>query len=106
MWDSTPDLTLDKSQVRLKGTDMNSQSRQHAIHRIRARRQFAVHLVFYLALATYFVAEWAGSDSPDFWPVWPLLGGAIGIAAHGSHVFGWQLPITEERIQREINRST
>lgn len=84
---------------------MSGQSRQHAIHRIRARRHFAIHLVFYLALTTYFVAEWARSDTSDFWPVWPLLGGAIGLTAHASNLFGWQLPITEERIQREINRS-
>ena len=84
---------------------MSSQSRQHAIHRIRARRHFAIYLVFYLALAAYFVADWARSEAPDFWPVWPLLGGGIGLAAQASHLFGWQMPITEERIQREINRS-
>ena len=84
---------------------MSTQSRQHAIHRIRARRHFAIHLVFYLALSAYFVAEWAQSKGSDFWPVWPLLGGGIGLAAHASHLFDWQLPITEERIQREINRS-
>lgn len=80
-------------------------TRQQAIHRIRARRFFAVYVVFYVALAAYFVAEWAGSDSPDFWPVWPLLGGAIGLFAQGSHLFGWQLPIAEETIQRELDRS-
>jgi hypothetical protein len=84
---------------------MSGESRQHAIHRIRAGRHFTIHLVFYLALAAYFVAEWVRSEAPDFWPVWPLLGGGIGLAAHASHLFGWQLPITEERIQREINRS-
>jgi hypothetical protein len=84
---------------------MSNQSRQHAIRRIKARRQFAIHLVFSLALSAYFVAEWARTDAPVFWPVWPLLGGAIGLAAHGSHLFGWHLPITEERIEREINRS-
>ncbi len=84
---------------------MTNQSREHAIHRIRARRHFAIYLVFYVALATYFVAEWARSDAPVFWPVWPLLGGAIGLVAQGSHLFGWRLPITEERIQREMDRS-
>jgi hypothetical protein len=84
---------------------MSSQVRDHAIHRIRARRHFFVYLAFYLALATYFVALWARSGTADFWPVWPLLGGGIGLAAQASHLFGWQLPITEERIQREINRS-
>lgn len=84
---------------------MTDQSRQYAIHRIRARRQFTIHLVFYVALATYFVAVWAQSPTTDFWPVWPLLGGAIGITAHGSDIFGWQLPIEEEKIQCEIKRS-
>lgn len=84
---------------------MSNQSRQHAIHRIRARRHFAVYVVFYVALTAYFVTEWAGSDSPDFWPVWPLLGGGIGLIAQASHLFDWQLPITEEKIQREIDRS-
>lgn len=85
---------------------MSNQSRKHAIQRIRARRYFAIYLVFYLALATYLVAEWARSEAPYFWPVWPLLGGGIGLAAQASHLFGWQLPITEQRIQRELNRSS
>ncbi len=83
---------------------MSRESREFAIRRIRARRQFAVHVAFYLALSAYLVAEWARSDAPYFWPVWALVGGGIGLAAHASHLFGWQLPITEERIQREINR--
>ena len=83
---------------------MSSDTRPHAIHRIRARRHFAIHVVFYLALAAYLVSEWARSDSAVFWPVWPLLGGGIGLAAQASHLFGWKLPIAEERIQREIDR--
>ncbi|MGB7860660.1 MAG: 2TM domain-containing protein [Acidimicrobiia bacterium] len=84
---------------------MNSELREHAIHRIRARQQFYVHLVFFLAMGAYLVAVWARSDAPYFWPIWALLGWGIGLVAHASHVFGWQKPISEERIQREINRS-
>lgn len=84
---------------------MSSQSRQQAIHRIRARRHFAIYLVFYLALATYLVAQWARSGADHFWPIWAILGGGIGLATQASHVFGWQLPITEERIEREISRN-
>ncbi|MDH4116694.1 MAG: 2TM domain-containing protein [Acidimicrobiia bacterium] len=85
---------------------MGDESRKHAIRRIRARRHFAMYLVLYLAFATYFIALWARSDAHDFWPIWPLLGGGIGLAAQASHVFDLQLPIAEERIQREINRSS
>lgn len=84
---------------------MNSQVRQHAINRIRARQQFYVHLVFFLAMGVYLVAVWARSGAPFFWPIWALLGWGIGLAAHASHVFGWQRQISEERIQREIDRS-
>lgn len=84
---------------------MNTQLRENAIHRIRARQQFYVHLVFFLALSAYLIAVWARSGSPIFWPIWALLGWGIGLAAHASHVFGWQRPISEERIQREINRN-
>ena len=83
---------------------MTSQSRRRAIRRIRARRHLTVYLVFYLALSVYFVALWARSGADHFWPLWPLLGGAIGLGAQASHLFDWRRPIAEERIQREINR--
>ncbi len=54
---------------------MSSQLRQQAIHRIRARRHFAVYVAFYLALTGYLVSLWARSGAADFWPIWPLLGG-------------------------------
>lgn len=84
---------------------MSNQVRDHAIHRIRARRHFFVHLTFFLAMNAYLVSLWARSGAPDFWPIWPLLGGGIGIAAHASHLFGWQRPITDDQIQREVDRN-
>lgn len=84
---------------------MNTQIREQAIHRIRARRQFYLHLGFYLVMSVYLVVVWARSGSPFFWPIWAVAGWGIGVATHGSHVFGWQRPISEERIQREIDRS-
>ena len=84
---------------------MNEQLRNQAIHRIRARQQFYVHLAFFLALNVYLVFVWARSGAPFFWPIWAMFGWGIGLVAHASHVFGWQRPISEERIQREIDRS-
>ncbi len=85
---------------------MSIQSREQAIHRIRARRHFVVYLVFYLALTAYLISLWARSGADHFWPMWALLGGGIGLATQASHVFGWQLPINEERIRREIDRNS
>ena len=84
---------------------MNEQLRNHAIHRIRARQQFYLHLVFFLAMNVYLVFVWARSGAPFFWPIWAMFGWGIGLVGHASHVFGWQRPISEERIQREISRS-
>lgn len=83
---------------------MTTQLRQHAIHRIRARQHFAMHLLFFLVMGVFFVTMWARSGATFFWPVWPLLGWGIGIASHALHVFGWARPISEDRIQREIHR--
>lgn len=89
-----------------KEAPMNPQLREQAIHRIRARQQFYVHLAFFLVMGVYFMVLWARSGSPVFWPIWALFGWGIGLAAHASHVFGWRRPISEERIQREIDRAT
>lgn len=84
---------------------MTDQMRHQAIRRIRERQQFYVHFAFFLAMNAYLVFAWARSGAPFFWPIWALLGWGIGIFGHASHVFGWQRPISEERIQRELDRS-
>ena len=84
---------------------MDNRLRNQAIQRIRARHQFYLHLVFFLAMNVYLIAVWARSGAPFFWPIWEMFGWGIGLATHASHVFGWQPSISEERIQREINRN-
>jgi hypothetical protein len=84
---------------------MTPEQRQYAIHRIRAKRQFWVHVAFFAAMAAYFVFLWARSSSTTFWPIWAMLGWGIGLVAHAQHVFGWERSISEDRIQREIDRS-
>lgn len=83
---------------------MENPLRNQAIRRIQARQQFFFHLAFFLAMNVYLVAVWARSGAPFFWPIWALFGWGIGLAAHASRVFGWERSISEERIQREINR--
>ena len=83
---------------------MTTDLRQHAIHRIRARQHFYTHLVLFLAMGVFFVALWARSGAPNFWPIWPMLGWGVGLAFHAMNVFGWARPISEEGIQREIAR--
>ncbi|GAB89868.1 2TM domain-containing protein [Gordonia rhizosphera] len=83
---------------------MTDAERREAIERIRARRGFWVHLTVYLVVNAGLVLIWYLGSGGYFWPVWPLLGWGIGLAAHGFGVFVGVSPPSEERIQREIDR--
>ena len=78
--------------------------RRHAIHRIRAKQQLAAHFVVFLAMSAFFVLVWAQTGADYFWPIWAMFGWGIGLVAHAIHILGWSMPISEERIQREVER--
>jgi 2TM domain len=45
----------------------------------------------------------AWKASPPSWPIFPILGWGIGVAANAWDVYG-RKPITEEEIRREADR--
>lgn len=51
-----------------------------------ARRGVAIHVAAYLAMSLTVIAVWLAValavGAWYFWPIWPLLGGGIGILAH------------------------
>jgi hypothetical protein len=78
--------------------------RELAIKRVKDKRDFRNHLAAYLIVNALLVVIWAASGGGYFWPVWPMLGWGVGVA------FNWwaaymQRPISEEDIQREMERS-
>jgi hypothetical protein len=75
--------------------------RQRAVKRLRAKSDFWTHLVIYLAVNTFLVVIWFFTGASFFWPIFPIAGWGIGVAANAWDVFGRKL-VTEERIQREI----
>jgi hypothetical protein len=78
--------------------------RAQAIKRIQAKRAFQAHGLIYVAVNILLVVIWALTNPGGyFWPIWPLLGWGIGLAAHGWFTLG-QRRITEAEIQREIER--
>ena len=83
---------------------MTDEQRRQAIGRIQAKRSFNWHLVVFVMVNIGLVAIWFFSGKGYFWPVWPILGWAVGLIAHGVAVYGGMRPITEEQIQREIDR--
>lgn len=77
--------------------------RQAAIRRLGAKREFRLHLAVYLLVNTMLIIIWAATGAAYFWPIWPIGGWAIGLAAHAFTVYG-QKPISEEDIQAELRR--
>jgi hypothetical protein len=83
--------------------------RQFAIKRIKAKNDFKVHLVVYLAVNAFFVVLWlfnnAGEPYPQgaFWPIIPMLGWGVAVAINAYVVYHDNV-YTEDRIQREMKK--
>jgi 2TM domain len=78
--------------------------RELAIARLKKKRDFRTHLFIYVAVNAVLVVIWAvTSDGGLFWPIFPILGWGIGVAANAWDVYG-RRPITEDEIRREAER--
>lgn len=64
--------------------------RRRAARIAAARRGVRAHLAAYLAMAVIVLTVWAAvamtTDATYFWPIWPILGGAIGLVSHALSV--------------------
>lgn len=81
---------------------MTEEQRQRAIRRIQAKRAFWVHFTVYLAVNALLVLIWAVTSAEYFWPVWPILGWGIGVAAQAASVYFRPAEISEAQIDREL----
>lgn len=81
---------------------MTDDQREWAIRRIRAKRDFKAHVVVYLAVNVLLVFIWAMSAATYFWPVWPILGWGIALAAHAVRVYGGSSGISDAQIDAEL----
>ena len=79
--------------------------RNQAIKRLKAKNDFKVHLVVYLAVNAMLVLIWASTFTGYFWPIWPIAGWGIGLVMHGYSVY-WGNSFTEDQIQREMKSLT
>ena len=78
--------------------------RERAIRRVKAQRDFKVHLVVYLAVNALLVGIWAAGGAGFFWPVFVIGGWGIGLLVHWWSAYHESRPITEEEIQREMGK--
>ena len=82
----------------------DSTTRDVAVKRLKAKREFRNHVAVYIIVNTLLVVIWAMTGAGYFWPIWPIAGWGIGLALHAWTV-NFQRPITEEEIRREMERS-
>jgi hypothetical protein len=86
-------------------TDTSEQAaRDRAVTQLKKRRDFYGHLLVYVLVNTFLVVIWAVVDAHGFfWPVFPIVGWGIGVVMNAWDVY-WRPPITEDDVQREIER--
>ena len=76
---------------------------QAAIERIEAKRAFGRHARIYVAVNFLLVAIWAITSRKYFWPIWPMLGWGVGLAASYWNTF-LRRPISDDEIRRELEK--
>lgn len=77
--------------------------RQVALGRLKKQSDFWLHLMIYLMVNGFLVIIWAMTGMPFFWPIFPIFGWGIGVAANAWDAFLRSEP-TESELQREIAR--
>ncbi|WP_083667159.1 DUF1707 domain-containing protein [Mycobacterium sp. SP-6446] len=56
--------------------------RRRAARAAAARRGVRIHLGAFVAMAAIVLTIWAATGVAYFWPIWPILGAAIGLVSH------------------------
>lgn len=81
-----------------------SERRADARRRIKRKRDFQRQAVTLVAVSVLLIIIWAATGQGYFWPAFPIVAFALALATQAWHVYG-EKPITEEEIQREMQRS-
>ena len=85
-------------------TDTREQAaRDKAVAQLKKRRDFLGHVLVYVLVNAFVVVIWAVTGHGFFWPVFLIVGWGIGVVMNAWDVF-WRPQITEQDIQREIER--
>lgn len=84
---------------------MTDDIRDAARKSLKAKADFKIFLGVSIIVTLIVVAVWFFSG-PDqyFWPMWPILGLAIGLAFSGFNAYGPSNHITEAAIDAEVEK--
>jgi len=87
-----------------QGVDSPDKQRELAIQRLKLKQDFKGILAGGLFAVVVVVVIWALAEGGYFWPMWVMLGAAIAIVGQGWKAYGPSNRITEDDVQREMNR--
>ena len=79
----------------------NDGSRATAVKRLKAKREFKMHVGAYAVINAMLIVIWAMSGQDHFWPGWVLAFWGVGLAFNGWTAYV-QRPFSEEEIRREM----
>ena len=71
----------------LSTTIDQSKLEKEARKRVRALRDFYMHLATFVVINAFLIVLNLMTSPGDFWAIWPLLGWGVGLASHGLSVF-------------------
>ena len=77
--------------------------REQALLRLKKRRDLQGHLISYLLINAALWGVWAATGAGYAWPAWVTGGWGIGLLLNAWDVY-FRAPITEDDVQREIER--
>jgi 2TM domain len=76
--------------------------RSRALVSLRKKHEFVAHVLAYVLVNSFLVAIWAVTGDGFFWPIFPMVGWAIGLVFHGWDTYS--RPPSETRIREEMDR--
>jgi hypothetical protein len=88
-----------------QGIQGEENARELAIQRLKMKQDFKGLLAGGALAVLVSVVIWALGEGGYFWPMWVILGVAIGVVAQGWKAYGPSSQITEDDVQREINKA-
>ena len=77
--------------------------RERAVKRLKKQRDFRIHLLMYVLINGLLVVIWSMTGAGFFWPIFPIAGWGIGVAANVWDAYGRDVP-AEAEIRREMDR--
>ena len=87
----------------IDNTTQDAALRQLALGRLKKQAEFKLHAMIYVLVNGFLVVIWWMTGVPFFWPVFPIFGWGIGLAANGWDAYLRTAP-SEQEVRKEMGK--